>query len=134
MTEATMGRKLGWALQGMALWHAVLLLPVSLLLVILITAPGGDESGEGNGMAVLASLVLAAGAIVAAVILAGIGWALLGRQFLRPRWSLIIVPGLIGTITVAPASFIGWPTAEVVGAFVAYWLVSRRLKHEAAKL
>jgi len=102
------------------------------LLAPLLAAPGGDEGDHGVGLALLAGFVVAVGTLLAMAILGGVSWALLGKEFLPPRWSVIVVPGLVGTIAVAPASFIGWPTSEAVGAFVAFWLVSRRVKFEEA--
>jgi len=125
---ATTKQRWGWALQGMALWHALLFIPVLGLLAVFVAAALSAEGNDGDGLAIIAGFVLASGALIAAAVLGGLSWALLGREFLSPRWSLIVVPGLVGTIAVAPASFIGWPTSEAVGAFVAFWLVSRRVK------
>jgi len=49
------------------------------------------------------------------------------KGFLHLPWSVIFVPGLVGTLTSVVASFIGWPTSEVVGGFVAYRMVAHRL-------
>jgi hypothetical protein len=120
----------------MAFGHLVLAIPAfALLLIFVLIAATSSSSDDSDGMALslLAGGALAAGAVLAALALGGISLALLGRSFVPIRWSLIMVPGFIGTIVTMPASIIGWPTSELVGAFVAYHMVSRRLAQSSAR-
>ena len=132
MTEHDSGEEpstLGFAIQGMALWHLVLGAPFLVLLtVLLLTAKSNTASSEGDGygFGVLVFGVLAIGALVVGLVFAGLSWAILGREFLRPRWSLILIPGLVGTLTSAVTAFIGWPISELIGAWVAYRMVNGR--------
>ncbi len=130
--EASFRDKLALAMAGMAIWHFVLgLASLGLFLLLLtVTVLSSDRtSGEGLGLALLAGVVVTGGAFAAAFLLGGISWALLGRAFLAPPWSVILLPGLIGTLVSGVASFIGWPTSELVGIFVAYRMVGGRLSH-----
>jgi len=112
----------------MAAWHLMFgLLSLALLLVVVTVALISDSDGDGLGLTIIAGTVLIAGCLLATLILGGLSWAMLGRGFLHPPWSVILVPGLVGTLTSVVASFIGWPTSEVVGGFVAYRMVAHRL-------
>jgi hypothetical protein len=121
--------RLGLALQGMALWHLLLGVPLLIILFFLLTA--GDDSaseGHGRGMTILATGALGGGSTFAGLVFGGISWAILGRRFWRPRWSTIMVPGLVGTLTSAFTAFIGWPLSELIGIWVASGLVNRQLR------
>jgi len=136
--EVTRRRKLGVALQGMAVWHMafcafLVILTLAILALAILASPEGDqESGDWAAMMVLAGFVLAAGACLGALVLGGMSCVLLGKVFLRPRWSLLVVPGLVGTLVAGIPAGLGWPPSEIVGAFVAYHLVARRFGRQGA--
>ena len=117
------------AVQGMAIWH--LLLGVGALvftLVVVVARPSSASDDDIYGMSALTVAEVTGGALAAALILGGISWAMLGRAFWRPRWSVILIPGLIGTLTSGLFDLIGWPVSYLVGGAVAYWLVGRLLE------
>jgi uncharacterized membrane protein AbrB (regulator of aidB expression) len=53
---------------------------------------------------------------------------MLGRAFWRPRWSIILIPGLIGTLVTGLFDLMGWPVSYLVGGAIAYWLVGKLLE------
>jgi hypothetical protein len=107
-------------------------LSLAFLLVVATAALTSDSQGEGLGLTVIAGIVLTVGSLFTALVLGGLSWAMLGKAFVHPRWSVILVPGLVGTLASLVATFIGWPTSEVVGGFVAYRMVSHRLARRSS--
>jgi len=114
----------------MAVWHLVLALiclGLLLLFLILVDAPEESSHDDSYGLTILAGAVLTGAGLFSGLLLAGVSLALLGKSFFRPRWSVILVPGLLGTLAAVVGSFVGWPVSEVIGGFVAYHLVGGRL-------
>jgi hypothetical protein len=66
-------------------------------------------------------------ALAAALILGGIGWAVLGRAFWHPRWSLILMPGLVGSLTSGFFELMDWPVAYLLGGAAPFWLIRIQL-------
>jgi hypothetical protein len=117
------------AMQGMAVWY--LLTGVTALvfvtLVLLLGEPG-SAGPEVYGVSAIAGAEVTGGGLAGAIVLGGISWALLGMAFLHPRWSVILVPGLIGAATSQLFDLIGWPVSVLIGGFVAYWMIRNRLE------
>ena len=123
-------QRLGLALQGVALWHAVVSLPFASwalfsLSIILVLGEPPEDVGDMPAYVLILGLIAGVGAAVTAIpatLLAGASWALLGRGFFKPGWSLILLPGLIGTVAaVAVMSLMVGPLLQV-GTFGGYVL------------
>ena len=114
------------AMQGLAIWH-VLLGVAALAFTLTLVATGASLEDNGYGMSGMTAAEVAGGALAAALILGGISWAMLGRAFWRPRWSVVLVPGLIGTLTSGLFELMDWPVSYLAGGFVAYWAVRAQL-------
>jgi len=120
----------------MAVWHLLFTLPVLAFFVLYLVSASPPQEGQGDsyGMMILAGAVLTGGGILSTLLLGVVSLALLGKSFFSPPWKVIIVPGLLGTLAAILGAFVGWPTSEVIGGFVAYHLVSESLtqSHERA--
>ncbi|HEV8575012.1 MAG TPA: hypothetical protein VGR43_09925 [Dehalococcoidia bacterium] len=114
------------AMQGMAIWH-LLLGAAALSFVITLAATRASLEDDTYGVSALTGAEVTGGALAAALVLGGISWAMLGRTFWRPRWSVILVPGLIGTIVSGIFELMDWPVAYLLGGAAAYWLVRIQL-------
>lgn len=122
--------KLGLALEGMAVWHlALALIAATFLALIILSSRGGpdNDTGDAAAMSGLAAIVVGSGALIVGITFVCASFVLLKRSFRRSDLSLVLGPGLVGTAVTIPASIIGWPTSEAVGAWAAFVLVSRRL-------
>jgi hypothetical protein len=117
---------LALAMQGMAFWHLLLgVAAVSFTLMLVAT----DASLEDNsyGMSGMTAAETAGAALAAALLLGGISWAMLGRAFCHPRWTLILLPGLVGTVAAGVFEHMDWPVSYLLGGAIAYWMVRRQL-------
>jgi hypothetical protein len=114
------------AMQGVAFWH--LLLGVAAL-AFTLTLVATDASLEDNryGMSGMTAAEVTGASLAAAALLGGISWAMLGRAFWGPRWFLILVPGLVGTVATVAFEYMDWPVSYLLGGAIAYWMVRRQL-------
>jgi hypothetical protein len=131
LSDNPMMHPIALAMQGMAFWHLLLgVAALSFTPMLLAT----DASLEDNsyGMSGMTAAEMARGALAAAFLLGGISWAMLGRAFWRPRWSLILVPGLVGTVTTAVCEYMDWAVSYLIGGAVAYWMVRRQLERASS--
>src|SRR5574341_632608 len=110
------------AMQGMAIWH-LLLGVAALTFVLTLVATGASLEDDGYGMSAMTAAEVTGGALAAALILGGISWVMLGRAFWRPRWSVTLIPGLIGSLTSGFFELMDWPVAYLLGGAAAYWLI-----------
>jgi hypothetical protein len=130
LLDERMARTIAFAMQGMAFWHLVLgVIALMSTLTVIVAQPHGSAD-DLWGMSAISGAEVAGAALATALILGGISWAMQGRAFWRPRWSIILVPGLVGTLTTELFEVMDWPVSFLVGGAVAYWLVSRLLERE----
>jgi hypothetical protein len=126
-----MTRAIALALQGMAIWHLLLgVCALALTLGIVAAQPSGD-SDTLLGVGAVTGAEVTGGAAAAVLILGGISWAMQERAFWRPRWSIILIPGLAGTLATGLFELQDWPASYLVGGFLAYWLVTVLLTQES---
>jgi hypothetical protein len=119
---------LALAMQGMAVWHLLLGIGALVFTVTITLAQPSASDDDIYGMSALTGAEVTGGALAAALILGGVSWAMLGRAFWRPRWSIILIPGLIGTLVTGLFDLMGWPVSYLIGGAIAYWLVGKLLE------
>ena len=115
------------AMQGMAIWQ-LLLGVAALTFTLTLVATGASLEDNGYGMSGMTGAEGTGAGFAAGLLLGGISWAMLGRAFWRPRWSVILVPGLIGAATSGFFELMDWPVAYLLGGAAAYWLVRIQLE------
>ncbi len=120
-------RTVALAMQGMAVWHLLLGIAALIFVALILSLTGPVETSSTSEHYSLIGAELTGGALAAALIFGGVSWAILGKQFLRPRWSVILLPGLIGALASGFFDLIGWPVSVLIGGIIAYWLVRIRL-------
>jgi hypothetical protein len=118
-------RTIALALQGMAFWHLLLGLAALALTVSVAVARPDDVSDNFWGVGALSGAEVTGGALAAALMLGGLAWWMLGRGFWRPQWSVILMPGLAGTLAMQLFELMDWPVSFLIGGAVAYFLVAR---------
>lgn len=129
-------------LQGLAAWH-LLLTPVALVILAVLLAGRPENDPPDDlfyfdyvGFIYLAGALTAVAAFFTGLIMSGVSFARLGKSFFHPKWGVILLPGLLGTLatmtivlaTVWFATILIWPIAELAGGFIAYFLVDWRLR------
>jgi hypothetical protein len=118
LTDDSLIRTIALAMQGMAFWHLVVGV-AALGFTLVLLAAGASPDGEKYFIGGLTAAEVTGAAVASVLILGGISWWVLGKAFWRPRWSLILVPGLIGTATTGVFELMDWP--------VGFWSVEPRL-------
>jgi hypothetical protein len=118
------------AMQGMAFWH-LLLGVAALAFTLTLVATGASLDDNSYVISGMSGAEVTGGSMAAALILGGISWAMMGRAFWRPRWSIILVPGLIGTLTSCVLELMDWPASYLIGGFAAYWVFRTRLDQQS---
>jgi hypothetical protein len=114
------------AMQGMALWHLLLgVAALAFTLTLVATDTPVDE--DTYVVSGLTAAEITGGALAGALILGGISWVMLGRAFWRPRWSVILLAGLTGTLVSGLFELVDWPASYLIGGFAAYWVIRTRL-------
>lgn len=119
------------AMQGMAFWHLLLGI-AALTFVLTLVVTGASLEDDTYGMSAMTAAEVAGGALAAALILGGISWAVLGRAFWRPQWSIILKAGLVGTLVSVFFELMDWPVSYLAGGFVAYWWIRSQLEQASA--
>jgi len=119
---------LALAMQGMAFWHLLLGIGALAFTVTVVLAQPSASDDDIYGMSALKGAEVTGGALAAALILGGGSSAIQGRAFWRPRWSVILIPGLIGTLVTGLFDLMGWPVSYLIGGAIAYWIVARLLE------
>src|SRR6266540_3400351 len=129
------------SLQGLAVWH-LLLAPIALVFLTLLLSGRPDNDPPDDlfyfdyvGFVYLAGALTASGSLLTGFVMAGFSFVRLGKSFLHPNWNVILLPGLAGTLattvvaglTVWFMTIFQWPVSEVLGGFLAYYLLGRRL-------
>jgi hypothetical protein len=114
------------AMQGMAVWHLLLGL-AALAFTVTLVASGAPLDDEQYVAAGLTGAEVTGASLAAALILGGISWWMLGRAFWRPRWSVVLMPGLLGTLVTGLFELLDWSIAYLIGGAVAYALIRMRL-------
>jgi len=117
------------AMQGMAFWH-LLLGVAALALTLTMVATGTDVDDDRYLVSGITAAEFTGAGLAAALVLGGISWAMLGRAFWRPRWSFILIPGLIGSLTSGFFELMDWSVAYLLGGAAAFWLIRMQLKRE----
>jgi hypothetical protein len=119
LSDNPMMHPIALAMQGMAFCH-LLLGVAALSFTLMLVATDASLEDNSYGISGMTAAEMAGGALAAAFLLGGISWAMLGRAFWRPRWSVVLVPGLIGTVTSVFFEVVNWPVSYLAGGFVAY--------------
>jgi len=127
LADDRMMRPIALAMQGMAFWH-LLLGVAAVVLVLVLVATDASLEEESYGVSGMTAAETAGAGLAAALLLGGIGWAMLGRAFWHPRWTLILVPGLVGTVATGVFEYMDWPVSYLLGGAVAYWMIRRQLE------
>jgi len=122
-------RSIAFAMQGMAIWY-LLTGVVALAFVTLVLLLGDSGSGDPEvvGVSTITGAEVTGGALAGAFLLGGFSWAMQGRSFLRPRWSVILIPGLAGSVAAQVFDLMDWPVSVLIGGFVAFWMIRKRLE------
>jgi hypothetical protein len=115
------------AMQAMAMWYLALGLVASAFTLALVMT-GASLEDKTYGISGMKAAEIAGGSLAAALILGGLACAMLGRAFWHPRWSLILIPGLIGTVATGLFEYVDWPASYLLGGAVAYWMVRRQIE------
>jgi hypothetical protein len=121
---------LALALQGMSFWHLLIGVGALIFTFAAVLAEPSASDDDFLGMSALAGAKVRAPA--AALIVGSVSWAMLGRAFWRPRWSNILIPGLVGSLVIVLFDLMGWPVSFLVAGLVAYLLVVRSLDQASA--
>lgn len=126
LSDDPMMHPIALAMQGMAIWHLLLGMTALAFTLTLVVTDASLED-DAYGLSGMTAAEVAGGALAAALILGGISWAMLGKGFWRPRWSVVLVPGLIGTLISGFFELMNWPVSYLAGGFVAYWAIRTQL-------
>jgi hypothetical protein len=127
LSENPVMHPIALAMQGMAFWH--LLTGVAALAFILTLVVTGESLEDDKyGLSAMTAAKVTGATLAAALLLGGISWAMLGRAFWRPRWSLILLPGVVGVVATGVFEYMDWPVSYLLGGAVAFWMVRRQLE------
>lgn len=127
-SDESLVQPIALAMQGMAFWYLVAGIAGLVFVALVLVSSPGSEQTELYGVSAIFGAEVAGAGLAGALLLGGFSWALQRGVVWRPRWSLILLPGLIGAATSQAFDLMDWPVSVLAGGFVAFWLMRARLE------